>query len=46
MSDLFRGGISSDSPTFKISMKRYETMQLKDGDKITIEIKRSDSIGV
>jgi hypothetical protein len=40
------GGISGDSPTFKISMKEYEDMQLKVGDKVTIEIKRADGIGV
>jgi hypothetical protein len=31
----------SDTPTFKISMKEYDDMQLKVGDKVTIEIKRT-----
>jgi hypothetical protein len=49
MSNMFKGGgggTSGDSPTFKISMKEYEDMQLKVGDKVTIEIKRADGIGV
>jgi hypothetical protein len=37
-------GTPSDTPTFKISMKEYDDMQLKVGDKVTIEIKRADSI--
>jgi hypothetical protein len=36
-------GSPSDTPTFKISMKEYEDMQLKVGDKVTIEIKRADN---
>jgi hypothetical protein len=37
------GGLPTDSPTFKISMREYEDMGIKVGDKITIEIKKSDS---
>jgi hypothetical protein len=37
------GGTLTDSPTFKISMREYEDMAIKVGDKITIEIKKSDS---
>ena len=37
------GGALTDSPTFKISMRDYEDMAIKVGDKITIEIKKSDS---
>src|SRR5437667_11515350 len=37
------GGALTDSPTFKISMREYDNMALKVGDKITIEIKKSDS---
>jgi hypothetical protein len=37
------GGALTDSPTFKISMREYEDMAIKVGDKITIEIKKSDS---
>jgi hypothetical protein len=46
MSNMLGGGgmgTSSDTPTFKISMKEYDDMQLKVGDKVTIEIKRADS---
>jgi hypothetical protein len=39
------GGTPTDSPTFKISMREYEDMAIKVGDKITIEIKKSDSSG-
>ena len=37
------GGMPTDTPTFKISMREYEDMGIKVGDKITIEIKKSDS---
>ena len=40
------GGFPTDSPTFKISMGEYEDMAIKIGDKVTIEIKKSDSSGV
>jgi hypothetical protein len=40
------GGMSGNSPTFKISMREYEDTQLKVGDKITIEIKKADSSGI
>jgi hypothetical protein len=41
------GGLSSgDSPTIKLSMREYEDMQLKVGDKVIIEIKKADSSGV
>lgn len=46
MSNMLGGGgmgMSSDTPTFKISMKEYDDMQLKVGDKVTIEIKRADN---
>ena len=35
------GGPLTDSPTFKISMREYEDMAIKVGDKITVEIKKS-----
>jgi hypothetical protein len=38
---LLTGTISCDSPTFKISIKEYEDMQLKVGDKVTIQVKKS-----
>ena len=40
------GGFPTDSPTFKISMREYEDMTIKVGDKVTIEIKLTDSSGV
>src|SRR5437764_1149749 len=40
------GAPLTDSPTFKISMREYEDMAIKIGDKITIEIKKSDSSGI
>jgi len=35
-----------DSPTFKISMKEYEEMVIKIGDKVVIEINKVDSSGI
>ena len=40
------GGMSRDSPTFKISMKEYEDMAIKMGDKVGIEIIKVDSGGI
>jgi hypothetical protein len=40
------GGGPTDSPTFKISMKEHEDMAIKVGDKLTIEIRKSDSSGI
>jgi hypothetical protein len=37
---MFGGG---DSPTFKITMKEYEDMAIKVGDKVRIEIKKADN---
>jgi hypothetical protein len=37
------GGFPTDSPTFKTSMREYEDMAIKIGDKVTIEIKKSES---
>ena len=49
MSNISRiagGGAVTDSPTFKVSMREYEDMAIKVGDKVTIEIKKSDSSGI
>jgi hypothetical protein len=48
MSNMFSGGrgMPGDSPTFKISMKEYQDMQLKVGDKVTLEIRKSDTVGI
>jgi hypothetical protein len=40
------GGVPIDSLTFKMSMKEYEDIAIKVGDKVTIEIKKSDSSGI
>ena len=40
------GGALTDSPTLKISMREYEYMGIKVGDKVTVEIKKSDSSGI
>src|SRR6266571_8737407 len=37
------GGALADSPTFKISMREYEYMGIKVGDKVTVEIKKADN---
>ncbi len=39
-------GFPTESPTFKISMREYEDLAIKVGDKVTIEIKKSDRTGI
>jgi hypothetical protein len=48
MSNIFGagGGMSRDSPTFKISMKEYEETAIKVGGKVGIEINKVDSGGI
>jgi hypothetical protein len=48
MSNMFGGGggMSRDSPTFKISMKEYEDMAIKVGDRVEIEINKVESSGI
>ena len=48
MSDIFStgGGMSRDSPIFKITMKEYEDMAIKVGDKVGIEISKVVSSGI
>ena len=50
MSNMFGtgagGGMLGDSPTFKITMKEYEEMAIKVGDKVGIEINKVDSSGI
>jgi predicted RNA-binding protein with TRAM domain len=47
MSNVFgKGAGGGDSPTFKITMKEYEDMAIKVGDKVRIEIKKADNSGV
>jgi hypothetical protein len=50
MSNMFGtgagGGMLGDSPTFKITMKEYEDMSIRVGDKVGIEINKVDSSGI
>jgi hypothetical protein len=48
MSNISRmtGGVPTDSPTFKMSMKEYEDIGIKVGDQATIEIKKSENSGI
>jgi hypothetical protein len=36
----------TDSPIFRMSMKEYEDMGIKVGDKVTIEVTKLDSSGI
>ena len=46
-SKMFGRGINlGESPTFKLSIREYEESGLRVGDKVTIEIKKSDSSGI
>ena len=40
------GGMPGDSPTFKITMKEYEDMAIKVGDRVGMEINKVDSGGI
>jgi hypothetical protein len=40
------GGMPGKSPTFKITMKEYEDMAIKVGDKVRIDIRKADKSGV
>jgi hypothetical protein len=47
MSNMFgKGAGERDSSTFKITMKEYEDMAIKVGDKVRIEIKKANNSGV
>ena len=39
------GGMPGNSPTFKITMKEYEDLAIKVGDKVRIEINKVDYNG-
>ena len=45
MSNMFDagGGMPGDSLTFRITMKEYEDMAIKVGDRVGIEVKKVDS---
>ena len=44
MSNMFgaSGGMPGDSPTFTITMREYEEMAIKVGDRVGIEVKKVD----
>jgi|SRR6188474_1381430 len=43
---MMGGGGLGDSLTFKLSMREYEDMSLKVGDKVSIEIKKKQDTGI
>ncbi|HJU78751.1 MAG TPA: hypothetical protein VJ599_04210 [Nitrososphaeraceae archaeon] len=43
ISRMMTGGGASDSPTFKISVREYEDIGIRVGDKVTIEIRKADN---
>ena len=45
MSNMYGAGgrMPGNSPTFKITMKEYEDMAIRVGDKVGIEVKKVDS---
>jgi hypothetical protein len=47
LSRMFGGSMAfGDAPTFKLSIREYEESGLKVGDKVTIEIKKSENSGI
>jgi hypothetical protein len=40
------GSVLMDSPTLKMSMKEYEDIGIKVGDKVTVEIQKSENDGI
>ncbi|WP_148687386.1 hypothetical protein [Candidatus Nitrosocosmicus hydrocola] len=40
ITNMFGGGAASDAPTFKVSMKEYDELKIKVGDKVVIDIQR------
>lgn len=46
MPGMFGGGGLTDTPVMKVSMKEYEDMGIKVGDKVTIEVQKIESSGV
>jgi hypothetical protein len=45
MQGMFGGGLT-ESPVIKFSMKDYQDMGIKVGDKVTVEIQKVESSGV
>ena len=47
MSNVLVSGMGvADAPTFKLSMREYEDLGLKVGDKVAIELKKSEITGI
>jgi hypothetical protein len=47
MSNVLGSGIGvADAPTFKLSMREYEDLGLKVGDKVLIELKKPEITGM
>jgi len=40
------GSVLTDFPTLKMSMKEYEDIGIKVGDKVTVEIQKSENDGI
>jgi hypothetical protein len=40
------GGSPADSPTFKLSMREYEELGLRVGEKVSVEIKKKADSGI
>jgi predicted lysophospholipase L1 biosynthesis ABC-type transport system permease subunit len=38
------GGAQTESPTVKLSMREYEDMNIKVGDKVSFDIRKQDDI--
>jgi hypothetical protein len=47
MSNVLGGAMGvADAPTFKLSMREYEDLGLKVGDKVLIELKKTEVTGI
>ena len=47
MSNVLGSGMGvADAPTFKLSMREYEDLGLKVGDKVLIELKKPEVTGI
>src|SRR5213592_1570100 len=46
IAEMIGGGGLGDSLTFNLSMREYEDMGLKVGDKVSIEIKKKEDSGI
>jgi hypothetical protein len=46
ISGIMGGGGVTDAPTMKMSMREYEDIGIKVGDRVMIEIQRTDSVEI